>query len=224
MSSAAVLQRVGLQLVHQPDPPALVPAHVEDDPAALGRDRSRAACELGAAVAAQRAEDVAGEALGVDADEDVLAVAEVAVTKATCSTPSSSAPVADGRGSRRSRVGTVASATRSTVRSVRRRYAIRSAMEIIGSPCSSANSRSAGARIIVPSSWTISQIDPGRAQAGQPGEVDGGLGVADPPQHPALHRPQREHVAGTAQLVRLGRAVGEHPDRCAPGPLRRSRW
>ena len=36
------------------------------------------AVELHAAVAAQRAEHVAGEALGVHADEDVLAVADLA--------------------------------------------------------------------------------------------------------------------------------------------------
>ena len=41
--------------------------------------RSMEACELGAAVAAQGVEDVAGQALGVDADQDVLAVADLAV-------------------------------------------------------------------------------------------------------------------------------------------------
>ncbi len=46
------------------------------------------------------------------------------------------------------------------LRSVRRRWATRSAIEIISSPCSSANSRNAFARIIEPSSCTISQITP----------------------------------------------------------------
>ena len=35
---AGLLQLVGLQLVQQADPPALVPAHVEHDAAALGGD------------------------------------------------------------------------------------------------------------------------------------------------------------------------------------------
>ena len=42
-------------------------------------DALQGGLQLGAAVAAQRVEDVAGQALGVDADEDVLAVADVAV-------------------------------------------------------------------------------------------------------------------------------------------------
>ena len=49
--------------------------------------------------------------------------------------------------------------------------------------------------IIEPSSLTISAITPGRGQPGQPGQVDGGLGVPGPAQHAAVDGPQREHVA-----------------------------
>ena len=79
MSEPRVLQLVGLQLVHEADAPALVAAHVEHD--ARGprpRHGLERGVELRAAVAAARAEDVAGEALGVHADEHVLAVADVA--------------------------------------------------------------------------------------------------------------------------------------------------
>src|SRR3712207_475667 len=55
---APVLQLVGLQLVQQADPPALVPADVEHDPAALLRHRGQRRLQLRAAVAAQGAEDV----------------------------------------------------------------------------------------------------------------------------------------------------------------------
>src|SRR5690606_3627625 len=76
--ASGVLQLVGLQLVHQADAAALVTAHVQHHAAALGVDHLQGGVELGAAVAAQRAEHVAGQALGVHAHQHVLAVADVA--------------------------------------------------------------------------------------------------------------------------------------------------
>ena len=64
--------------MQQADAAALVPAHVEHDAAALARHRGQRRVQLGPAVAAQRAEDVAGQALGVHPDQHVLAVADVA--------------------------------------------------------------------------------------------------------------------------------------------------
>ena len=57
-------------------------------------------------------------------------------------------------------VGSTVSAARSIWLSVRRMWAMRSAMEIIFRPCSSANRRQSGARIMVPSSLTSSAIAP----------------------------------------------------------------
>jgi hypothetical protein len=51
--------------------------------------------------------------------------------------------------------------------------------------------------------------DAGRVQAGHAGEVDGGLGVAGPLQHPALPVAQREDVAGPGEVARLGGRVDE---------------
>ena len=91
-----------------------------------------------------------------------------------------------------------------------RRYAIRSAIEISGRPCSSAKTRSSAA---APSRRRRSADDlaerAGRAQAGQPGQVDGGLGVAGPPQHAAVAGAQREDVAGPGEVVGDGRRIGE---------------
>ncbi len=53
----------------------------------------------------------------------------------------------------------------------------------------------------------------GRVQAGQPGQVDRRLGVPRTAQHPAVDRPEREHVARAGQLVGLGGRVDQHPDR-----------
>ena len=68
---ALVLQVVGAQLVQQADPAALL-GEVEQDAAALVLDHRERRLELLAAVAAQRVEDVAGQALGVHADEHVV--------------------------------------------------------------------------------------------------------------------------------------------------------
>src|SRR5436305_736736 len=57
-----------------PAPAALVPGEVEHDPAALGGDRRHGLVQLRAAVAAQRAEHVPGQALGVQPGQHALAV------------------------------------------------------------------------------------------------------------------------------------------------------
>ena len=68
---ALLLQLVGAQLVQQADPAPLL-GEVEEDAAALALDHRQRRVELLAAVAAHAVEDVAGEALAVDADEHVL--------------------------------------------------------------------------------------------------------------------------------------------------------
>ena len=74
---AGVLLDVGPQLVDQADPPALVAAQVQHDPSALGGDHPQRRPELHPAVAAQRADGVAGEALGVQPGQHRAPVAEV---------------------------------------------------------------------------------------------------------------------------------------------------
>ncbi len=66
-----LLELVRAQLVEQADAPALL-GEVEQDALALCLDPGERALELLAAVAAPRVEDVPGQALRVDADEDVL--------------------------------------------------------------------------------------------------------------------------------------------------------
>ncbi len=65
--------------MHQADAAPLVAAQVEDDAATLGADGAQRLLQLRAAVAAQRAEDVAGQALGVDPDQHVLALRQPSV-------------------------------------------------------------------------------------------------------------------------------------------------
>ena len=73
-----VLEPVGPQLVGQADRPALVPADIQDDAASLVADHLHRRVQLLAAVAPERAEHVAGQALRVHAREHVGAVADVA--------------------------------------------------------------------------------------------------------------------------------------------------
>ena len=65
---AVVLEFVGAELVHDADAAALL-LLIDDEAAAFGGDLVEGQFELGAAVAAKGVEDVAGEALGMDADD-----------------------------------------------------------------------------------------------------------------------------------------------------------
>ena len=67
-------------------------------------------------------------------------------------------------------------------------------MEIIVSPCCSANLASSGSRFIDPSSLTISTSTPAWVRPANRGQVHGGLGVPAAHEHAALAVAQREHV------------------------------
>ena len=71
-----LLQLVGPELVDQADAPPFL-AHIQEDAPSLLLDLGHGGGQLLAAVTAEGAEGVAGEALGVDPAEDVLAVADV---------------------------------------------------------------------------------------------------------------------------------------------------
>src|SRR5262249_51282031 len=73
----AILQGVRADLVRQADAPALL-VQVDQDAGTRLRDQLERPGELLAAVAALRPEDVAGEALGVQADEDVVPAPQIA--------------------------------------------------------------------------------------------------------------------------------------------------
>src|SRR5699024_986039 len=76
---ALVVEDVGTQLRNQADPAPLLVAKVDDDAVSFVLDGVHGGVELLAAVAAQRAEDIAGETLGVHADRDVLLAGDVPV-------------------------------------------------------------------------------------------------------------------------------------------------
>src|SRR5205814_6100800 len=71
-----VLKTVRADLVEEPDPPPLV-VEVQKDAAVGGADHREGGAELIPAVAAERAQYVAGETFGVKADEDGLRAVEL---------------------------------------------------------------------------------------------------------------------------------------------------
>ena len=75
---ALLLQGIGLELVDEAYAAAFL-AHVEQDAPAFVVDALHSGCQLLAAVAAARAEDVTSEAFAVNAAEEVLAVADIAL-------------------------------------------------------------------------------------------------------------------------------------------------
>ena len=76
VSSPFACSSYAAKLVQEADPAALL-AHVEDDAAPFRLDARERLLELLAAVAEERVEHVAGQALGVHADEDVLRALDV---------------------------------------------------------------------------------------------------------------------------------------------------
>src|SRR6201999_153321 len=74
----AILERVGAYLVAEANSAPLL-TQIEEEPARLGGELLERHAELVAAIAAERPEGVAGEALGVEARQDVVPLEDVAV-------------------------------------------------------------------------------------------------------------------------------------------------
>ena len=212
--AAAVLQLVGLQLGDEADAASLVAAEVDHHSPALGDDRPQRLVELGTAVAALAAEDVAGQALAVDAGQHRLAVRDgarhVAVRQRDVLAVVDGDPVAvggelavpggqPGLGDALD-VALVAAAVAHQVLDRDHREAV-----LVGEL---PQLRGPLHRAVV-----VDDLDEhaGGREAGQPGEVDRCLGVPAAHQHAALAVAQREHVARAGELPRLGRGVGQRP-------------
>src|SRR5690606_30133946 len=208
---AAFLEFVGAQFGHQADAAPLVAAQVDDDAPALGLDAGQGGVQLGSAVAALGAEDVSGEAFGVDADEDVLPVADVAVDQ-----------------------GDVLDAVDGGAVAVRGEGAVRGGQADLGLPAHGGLTAAAVGDEVLDgddrqavlagerdefgqpqhAAVLAGDLDDGarRAQSGEPGEVDGGLGVAVAHQDAAGAGAQREDVAGPDQVGGFGGAARQQPE------------
>ena len=220
----AVLQRVGAQLVREPDAAALLAQVEQHARAALG-DRAQRRVQLRAAVAALRAEHVAGEALRVHAHQRRLAAAHVALAPAR----------RGGRPRARSRTGAAGTCPRrsAAARVSSAPHQLLAAAAVLDqvadgedaepvlrarTPCSS------GRRIMRPSSVRISHSAPTGPQPREPAQVGHRLGVAGAAQHAARHRAQREHVPGPHEVRRASRADAPARAACARGRTPTCRW
>ena len=206
-----LLELVGLQLRQEPDAAPLL-GHVEQDAALLGGDPAERELELLAAVAAERVEDVAGEALRVDADEHVLLAVHLA--------PDERDVVLAGqhlaeRDRRELAVGR---------REAHRRHPLD---QLLGAapvldqvldrdhldPVPLAVRDQVGHARHRPVLVHDLADDAGGVQARQAREVDRRLGLAGALQHAAGAGAEREDVAGLDEVVRALRRVDRHLDR-----------
>ena len=173
----------------------------------FGGDAPHRGFELLAAVAPRRVKHVAGQALRVDAHQDVLAVLRCRRTRARCGSADRPGSRTRARGTCPYWVGSFALATRLTSDSFRMRYLIRSAIVIISRPCFFANFVSSGTRAIVPSSFMISQMTPaGYRPAMRARSTAASVCPARTSTPPGL-RAQGMHVAGPREVRRPRRRI-----------------
>ena len=199
-------------------------AQVEQDPAALGRDPLERRVELAAAVAAGGREDVAGQALRVDAHEHRVARRGPRPSPAPRGAGRRSGSRRRGCGSRRTR--SAGWPRRSCARAARVciRYWMRSRIVIIRMPCSRQKRlelRHARHRPVLVHHLAD---DAGRVEARQPREVHRGLGLAGALR---ARRPARR-AAGTCGRAARGppaaSAGRSRRARSSRGRRRRCRW
>ena len=210
--AALLLQPVGAHLVPEPDAAALVAPEVHDDALALGRDLAERGVELHAAVAAQRAEHVAGEALGVDPDEHVLLARDLAADERD---------VLDVVEERAEHVG-------GEVAVLRRDPGLGDPLHELLPPASvphEIGDRDHEEAVLLGEHLELGEAGHGavvvhdlgeharRSEPREAGEVDRGLGVAGPLQHAALAVAQREDVTGPGEVVGPGLRVDERAHR-----------
>ena len=212
---AAVLQVVGLDLVDQADAAPFL-AQVDEHPAPLLGDALHGQVALEAAVAAQAVQGVAGQALGVHPHQHGFLGVELAHHQRRVLFAGDPVAVTDDAklaelGGQHG-LGLAGHEAVAALEPVADKALDRADLEPV--------TFGEGLQLGQPRHLAVFLHDldqrPDRLQARQAQEVDGGLGVAGAPQHPALAGHQREDVAGTAQVGRGRARLGQKPDRGRP--------
>ena len=185
-------------------------AHIQEDAPSLLLDLGHGGGQLLAAVTAEGAEGVAGEALGVDPAEDVLAVADVPLDQGDVVLSVQAVHEAVGNelavfGGQFHRSDPI--------------YQLFMALTIVlqvpngdeldvvpfGQLC---QLRSTHHGAVLPHDLAAQTA---LSQPRQPAQVHRGLGVAVPLQHAVLLGQQREHMARPAEILRLGARPARRP-------------
>src|SRR5918997_6144216 len=210
---ALLLQGVGLELVADADAAALVAPQVDDDAEALLGDAPHRLGELGPAVAAQRAEHVAGQALAVHPHENVVLALHgpaherqvlLAVDDRLVGVAGEVAPLGGDAGLGHpldQLLGLAPVADEVGDRDEQQPVLLGEALEL----------GHAGHVVL----GLVDQLaqHAGRVEAGHAGEVHGRLRVAGALEHAALAGLEREDVAGTQQVGGAGGGVDQRLDR-----------
>ena len=212
---ALLLELVGLQLVQQADPAPFL-RHVEEHSSFLRSDSLQRELELLAAVAFERVEDVAGQALRMDADEHVLLAVDLAFDE--CDVVLAGQRLAEGHGRElavdgRQPHGGDALDELLVTAPVLDQVGDRDHLELVGLAIRH-EVRDAGHRAVV----LHDLADDARGiQAGEPRQVDGSLGLAGALEHAAAAGAQREDVARLHEVRGLRGRVDRNLDR--PGAV-----
>src|ERR687894_752721 len=213
---ALLLQGVGLELVADADAAALVAPQVDDDAEALLGDAPHRLGELGPAVAAQRAEHVAGQALAVHPHENVVLALHgpaherqvlLAVDDRLVGVAGEVAPLGGDAGLGHpldQLLGLAPVADEVGDRDEQEPVLLGEALEL----------GHAGHVVL----GLVDQLaqDAGRVEPGHARQVHRRLGVPRPLEHAALAGLEREDVAGAQQVGRAGRRVDQRLDGRGP--------
>jgi hypothetical protein len=197
--------------VTEADAPPLVTPEVDHHATALLGDAGERGVQLGATVAAQRAEDVAGEALAVHPHQHRLGPGDVALDERHVF-----GAVEQGlgrRGRRRSPTGSAPGPHRwldhqlLVLTTVADQVGDRDDQQaVLGGE--DGQLRDPGHRAVVVDDLAQHA---GRLEPREAGEVDRGLGVPSPLEHPPVASPQREDVAGPVEVAPGHRRIGRGP-------------
>ena len=195
---AVRLQVIRAELVQEADSAAFL-THVQDDALPLGLDAGEGHLQLFAAVAQQRVEHVTGQALGVNADEDVLGAIDVSLHQRDVLFVGQELSIRDrlelpelGREAHRNDALDELLDPAPVLDEVGDRHHLELVALAVGREIGNARHRPVVVHDLAD--------DPGRNHACEPGEIDRRFGLAGALQHAASFCAEREDVSWLHQI------------------------
>src|SRR5581483_4525739 len=210
---ALVLEAVRADLVPDADAASLVPAEVHDRTEVLLGDLAHRGGELRAAIAAQRSEHVAGQALAVHPHQHILRTLHIAAHERDVllavehRLEHDAVELAELRGDRR--LGDpayellVLAAVPDETRDRDQQQAV-----LVGEPLELGRASHVHLLVVDDLAQHTRRVQPREA-----GEVDGRLGVTGTLEHASFAGFERQDVTGAGEILRTGRGVDERLDR-----------
>ena len=206
-----ILQRVRLELGREPDAATFL-AKIQQHPAPAPMDRPQRRVELGATVAALRAEHVARQTLRMNARQHRTAARDLALDQSHVMVALEPALVEmelESPLGRRQRDGHQTPHEQFLLATMGDEVLDREDPQVV----LLAEALEIGQAGHAPILAQDLAYRGDRLKAGQRAQIGSGLGVAGAAQHAARHRAQREHVAGAVQVLRARARVRERAQR-----------